>query len=60
MTSDLAVVSQILECKAKKKKKKKNVKPGTSVVVHGLRLHAPNTWDLGLIPDQGTRSHVPH
>ena len=33
---------------------------GTSVVVWGLRLHAPNTGGLGLIPDQGTRSHVPH
>ena len=24
-----------------------------------LRLHAPNAGDPGLIPDQGTRSHMP-
>ena len=30
---------------------------GTFLVVQ-LRLHAPNTRDLGLIPDPGTRSHM--
>ena len=30
----------------------------TSLVVQWLRLHAPNAGDLGLIPGQGTRSHV--
>ena len=31
---------------------------GTSLVVQWLRLHALNTGSLGLIPDQGTRSHM--
>ena len=32
---------------------------GTSLVVQGLRLHAPNAGALGLIPGQGTRSQMP-
>ena len=28
---------------------------GTSLVVQGLRLHAPNSGALGSIPSQGTR-----
>ena len=32
---------------------------GTSLVVQWLRLHAPNAGDPGLIPGQGTRSHMP-
>ena len=28
---------------------------GTSLVVQGLRIHAPNAEGLGLIPGQGTR-----
>ena len=32
---------------------------GTSLVVQWLRLRAPNAGDLGSIPGQGTRSHVP-
>ena len=31
---------------------------GTSLVVHWLRLRAPNAGGLGLIPGQGTRSHM--
>ena len=31
---------------------------GTSLVVQWLRLHAPNAGELGLIPGQGTRSHM--
>ena len=27
-------------------------------MVLGLRLHAPNTGDMGSIPGQGTRSHM--
>ena len=30
----------------------------TSLVVQWLRLHAPNSGDLGSIPGQGTRSHM--
>ena len=30
----------------------------TSLVVQWLRLHAPNAGSLGLIPGQGTRSHM--
>ena len=45
----------ILFLKTNKQKKKK---PGTSLVVQWLRLHAPNAGDLGLIPGQGTRSHM--
>ena len=30
----------------------------TSLVVQGLRVQAPNAGDQGLIPGQGTRSHV--
>ena len=32
--------------------------PGTSLVVQWLRLHAPNAEVLGLIPGQGTISHM--
>ena len=32
---------------------------GTSLVVQSPRLHAPNAGDLGSIPGQGTRSHMP-
>ena len=32
---------------------------GTSLVVQWLRLQAPNAGGLGLIPGQGTRSHMP-
>ena len=31
---------------------------GTSLMVQFLRLHAAKTGGLGLIPGQGTRSHV--
>ena len=31
---------------------------GTSLVVQGLRLSAPTAGGLGLIPDQGNRSHM--
>ncbi|TEA35469.1 hypothetical protein DBR06_SOUSAS20510045, partial [Sousa chinensis] len=31
----------------------------TSLVVQWLRLHAPNGGDLGSIPGQGARSHMP-
>ena len=31
----------------------------TSLVVQWARLHAPNAGGLGLIPGQGTRSHMP-
>ena len=31
---------------------------GNSLVVHWLRPHAPNAGALGLIPGQGTRSHM--
>ena len=31
---------------------------GTSLVAQWIRLHAPNAAGLGLIPGQGTRSHV--
>ena len=31
---------------------------GTSLVAQGLRLHSPNAGSLGLIPGQGTRSHL--
>ncbi|TEA41399.1 hypothetical protein DBR06_SOUSAS7910076, partial [Sousa chinensis] len=30
-----------------------------SLVVQWLRLHAPNAGGPGLIPDWGTRSHMP-
>ena len=30
------------------------------LVIQWLSLHASNAGDLGLIPDQGTRSHIPH
>ena len=33
--------------------------PGTAQVVQWLRLQAPSAGDLGLIPGQGARSHVP-
>ncbi|TEA36484.1 hypothetical protein DBR06_SOUSAS10810083, partial [Sousa chinensis] len=32
---------------------------GISLVVQWPRLHAPNAGGLRLIPDQGTRSHMP-
>ena len=32
---------------------------GTSLVVQWLRLCAPNAGGPGLIPGQGTRSHMP-
>ena len=32
---------------------------GTSLVFQWLRLHAPNARGSGLIPGQGTRSHMP-
>ena len=32
---------------------------GTSLVVQWLRLQSPNAGGPGLIPDQGTRSHMP-
>ena len=31
---------------------------GASLVAHWLRLCAPKAWGLGLIPGQGTRSHM--
>ena len=34
-------------------------KLGTSLEVQWLRISAPNAGDLGSIPDQGTRSHMP-
>ena len=37
----------------------KKSKMGTSLVVQWLRLCAPNTGSPGLIPGQGTRSHMP-
>ena len=33
---------------------------GTSLMVQWLRLWAPNAGGLGLIPGQGTRSHMSH
>ena len=35
-----------------------NIISETSLVVQWLRLHAPNAEGLGLIPGQGTRSHM--
>ena len=35
-------------------------KGSTSLVAQWLRLLAPNAGGPGSIPDQGTRSHVPH
>jgi hypothetical protein len=32
---------------------------GDVLVVHWLRLCTPNAEDLGLVPGQGTRSHIP-
>ena len=32
---------------------------GTSLMVQWLRLHTPNAGGPGLIPGQGTRSHMP-
>ena len=31
---------------------------GTCLVVQRLKLHVPNARGLGLVPSQGTRSHV--
>ena len=47
----------------KGKGKKKNKTPlmrryGSSLMVQWLRLHTPNAGVLGLIPSQGTRSHM--
>ena len=36
----------------------KRVNFGTSLVVQWLSLYTANEEGLGLIPDQGTRSHV--
>ena len=36
----------------------KGIEEGTSLVVHWLRLRAPNAGGLGSIPGQGTRSHM--
>ena len=33
--------------------------PRTSMVVQWLRLRAPSAGGLGLIPGQGSRSHIP-
>ena len=33
--------------------------PGTPLVVQWLRLHGPKAGGPGLIPGQGTRSHMP-
>ena len=38
--------------------KVKNKGLGISLVVQGLRLHAPNPGGPGSIPGQGTRSHM--
>ena len=35
------------------------MKEGLPWLAHWLRLHIPNARGLGLIPCQGTRSHVP-
>ena len=35
-----------------------NPHPGTSLVIHWLRLHAPNAGGMGSIPDQGSK--IPH
>ena len=32
---------------------------GTSLVVQWLRVHTPKAWSPGLIPGQGTNSHMP-
>ena len=37
----------------------KFLQTGISLVVHWLRLQAPKAGDLGSIPDQGIRSHMP-
>ena len=37
----------------------KSLQTGTSLVVQCLGLCAPNAGGLGLIPGQGTRSHIP-
>ena len=36
-----------------------NPLPRTSLVIHWIRLHAPNAVGLGSSPGQGTRSHMP-
>ena len=35
-----------------------NPHPGTSLVIHWLRLHATNAGGMGSIPDQGSK--IPH
>ena len=37
---------------------KKKIHSRNSLVILGLRLHAPSAGDLGWIPGQGTRSHM--
>ena len=37
---------------------KKNPRPGTSLVVQWVRLHAPNAGGLGSMPGQATRSRM--
>ena len=37
----------------------RSAQDGTSLVVQWLKLHTPNAGDLGSIPGQGTRSHMP-
>ena len=39
-------------------KKKKKIHSSNSLVILGLRLHAPSAGDLGWIPGQGNRSHM--
>ena len=42
----------------KKRQSLQEVVPGASLVAQWLRLHAPNAGGPGLIPGQGTRSHM--
>ena len=44
--------------KRKTGKTKEINNPGTSLVAHWLRLHAPNAGGPSSIPGQGTRSHM--
>ena len=37
---------------------KEIIQLGTSLVVQWLRLHIPNAGGVGLIPGQGTKSHM--
>ena len=45
------------ECNENREVKRNSVQ-GDFAVVQWLRLHVPNAWGLGSIPDWGTRSHV--